>query len=459
MVQTGSDRENKWYVYLIVLVASIGGFMFGFDLVIIAGALPFLDVDFQLTPALKGFAVSSAILGSVTGPLIGMWFTERLGRKKTMMLAAFFFMISTAGSAFAFGIWDFAVWRFLGGIGIGLAMISSPIYIAELSPPHLRGVLVNVNQLSNVIGINLAVIVGYLFSFDGWGWRWMFGSQVVPVVILMIGLYLVPESPRWLAARGRLDEALDVLTKINGASRGKQELQEISDELGRSNESKVAFGELWKPGIRQAVMIGIVIMVFSQINGVNMILLYAPTIMTEVGISFGSNAILSAIPVYLLILVTTLLAFPLINRFSRRGLLLAGVAFMVLGHLVMAINLFMAWPPLFSLIPMLISAGAFTVGLAPLSWIIVSEIFPNRVRGKALAVVCFFLYAASFVTAQFFPMMTDWFTKQFDTAAGVYLFFALVCAAGFWFCWRFVPETKGLSLEKISQFWEIRRRR
>ncbi len=458
MKQKGSDRENKWYVYLIVLVASIGGFMFGFDLVIIAGALPFLDADFQLTPALKGFAVSSAILGSVTGPLVGMWFTERLGRRKTMMLAAFFFMISTAGSAFAAGIWDFAVWRFMGGVGIGLAMISSPIYIAELSPPHLRGVLVNVNQLSNVIGINLAVIVGYLFSFDGWGWRWMFGSQVIPVAILMIGLSLVPESPRWLAARGRLAEALDVLSKINGKIRAEQELQEIEAELGRSEVRKVAFGELWKPGIRQAMMIGIVIMVFSQINGVNMILLYAPTIMTEVGISFGSNAILSAIPVYLLILITTMLAFPLIKRFSRRGLLLAGVAFMVLGHLIMAINLLMGWPPLYSLIPMLISAGAFTVGLAPLSWIIVSEIFPNRVRGKALAVVCFFLYAASFITAQFFPMMTDWFTKQFDTAAGVYLFFAGMCALGFWFCWRFVPETKGLSLEKISQFWEVRRR-
>jgi len=451
------EKGNKVYTYLIVLVASIGGFMFGFDLVIIAGALPFLEVDFQLTPALKGFAVSSAILGSVSGPLVGMWFTERLGRRKTMMLAALFFMVSTIGSAFAFGIWDFAVWRFLGGVGIGLAMISSPIYIAELSLPHLRGVLVNVNQLSNVIGINLAVVVGYFFSFDGWGWRWMFGSQAVPVALLIVGLLLVPESPRWLAARNRLADALDVLTKINGRWRAAQELEEIKAELTRSAMDNGSFHELWRPGIRQALLIGIVIMVFSQINGVNMILLYAPTIMTEVGISFGSSAILSSIPVYLLILLTTLLAFPFIKKFSRRGLLMGGVAFMVLGHLIMAINLFLGWPPLFSLIPMLISAGAFTIGLAPLSWIIVAEIFPNRVRGKALAVVCFFLYAASFITAQFFPILTDWFTRNYDTAAGVYLIFAGICSLGLWFSWRFVPETKGLSLEKISEFWEERR--
>uniref|UniRef100_UPI002FDDA278 MFS transporter n=1 Tax=Chitinophaga sp. TaxID=1869181 RepID=UPI002FDDA278 len=149
-------KAGRLYIYAIVLVASIGGFLFGFDLVVIAGALPFLEADFKLSAAMKGFAVSSAILGAVTGPLFGMWFTERLGRRKTMMLAAFFFMISTIGTAAATGIWDFAVWRFFGGVGIGLAMMSSPIYIAELSPPHLRGVLVNVNQLSNVIGINLA---------------------------------------------------------------------------------------------------------------------------------------------------------------------------------------------------------------------------------------------------------------------------------------------------------------
>lgn len=443
-------RTGRFYIYAIVLVASIGGFLFGFDLVVIAGALPFLVEDFHLSAAMQGFAVSSAILGAVSGPLCGMWFTERLGRRKTMMLAAFFFMISTIGTAAAAGIWDFAVWRFLGGVGIGLAMMSSPIYIAELSPPHLRGVLVNVNQLSNVIGINLAVITSYFFSFEGWGWRWMFAAQAVPVALLIAGLLLIPESPRWLAARNRVDEALKVLTRINGKEQSEQELKEIEKEL---QQETGVFRELFQPGIRTALFIGVVIMIFSQVNGVNMMLLYAPSILAEAGIRVGSNAILSSIPIYLLILLTTILAFGLIKRFSRRGLLITSVLLMALGHVIMAINLQLHWPPMFTLVPMLIGTGSFTLGLAPLSWIIVSEIFPNRIRSKALAVVCFFLYAASFVTAQVFPMLTNWFATTFNSAAGVYWIFATICVACAVFSWKMVPETKGLSLEKISEFW------
>lgn len=452
-MQNKEASRRRIYIYTIVLVASIGGFLFGFDLVVIAGALPFLEQYFKLSAAMKGFAVSSAILGAVSGPLVGMWFTEKIGRKKTMMLAAAFFMASTVGSSLAATIWDFGVWRFMGGVGIGLAMMSSPIYIAELSPPHMRGVLVNVNQLSNVIGINLAVIVGYFFSFEGYGWRWMFMAQAVPVALLIAGLLLIPESPRWLAARNRVAEALDVLTRINGAEVAGRELAEIEKEL---KQESGAFRELFQPGVKVALFIGIVLMIFSQINGVNMMLIYAPSILAEAGISFGTNAILSSIPIYLLILLTTIAAFWLIKRFSRRGLLITSVLCMALGHIVMAINLQQHWPPAYTLIPMLIGTGSFTLGLAPLSWVIVSEIFPNRVRGKALAVVCFFLYLASFITAQFFPMLTKWFTDRFDSPAGVYWIFAGICISCAIFSWKMVPETKGLSLESISDFWRTR---
>jgi len=456
MENTREKKKSGLYIYPIVLVASIGGFLFGFDLVVIAGALPFLERDFHLSAAMKGFAVSSAILGAVSGPLVGMWFTEKLGRRKTMMLAALFFMVSTIGSAAAAGIWDFGVWRFFGGVGIGLAMMSSPIYIAELSPPNIRGVLVNVNQLSNVIGINLAVVVGYFFSFEGWGWRWMFIAQAVPVALLIVGLLLIPESPRWLASRNRINEALDVLLKINGQAIAEQELAEIQKEL---QQETGGFRELFQPGVKLALFIGIMIMIFSQVNGVNMMLIYAPSILAEAGIQVGSNAILSSIPIYLLIFLTTILAFPLIKKFSRRGLLIASVSCMAIGHVIMAVNLQQHWPPLFTLVPMLIGTGAFTLGLAPLSWIIVSEIFPNRIRGKALAVVCFFLYASSFLTAQVFPMLTDWFASHFSSAAGVYWIFAGICACAAWFSYRMVPETKGLSLEKISEFWKAHQRR
>ncbi|WP_341837517.1 sugar porter family MFS transporter [Chitinophaga pollutisoli] len=448
-----SDKGlNKLYIYKIALVASIGGFLFGYDLVIISGALPFLEADFGLSPAMKGFAVSSAILGAISGPLVGLWCADRLGRRKTMMLASFFFMISAIGSGLALGIWDFALWRFLGGVGIGLAMMSSPIYIAELAPPHLRGVLVNVNQLSNVIGINLAVIAGYLFSFDGWGWRWMMFSEGLPVVFLVMGLLVIPESPRWLVAQRRGGEALKILERINGRRRAEEELAEIN--AGLQQEAGGSFREAWQPGIRTALIIGTILMIFSQVNGVNMMLLYAPTIMAEAGVSMGSSAILSSIPVYFVILVCTLLAFPLIRKFSRRGLLIASVSLMALGHLVMALNLYQGWPPMFTLIPMFIGTGAFTLGFAPLSWIIASEIFPTRIRSKALAVVCFFLYLSSFVIAQFFPMLTDFFTRSFGDAAGVYVLFAAVCLSCVWFSWKKVPETKGLSLEEIGRFWQ-----
>lgn len=443
--------NNRIYIGKIASVASIGGFLFGYDLVVIAGALPYLEKYFNLSASMKGFAVSSAILGAIVGPLLGLWFSEKIGRRRTMMIAAILFMISAIGSAFAIGIWDFSIWRFLGGMGIGLAMISSPIYIAELSPPHMRGPLVNVNQLANVIGINLSVVACYYFSFLSSGWRWMFGMEALPIAILLGCLFVIPESPRWLAMHGRVKESLQILTKINGKEKADWELGEINKEIKKESGN---FKELLTPGIKTALIIGILLMIYSQVNGVNMMLLYGPTILLEAGINLGSSAILTSIPIYVFIFVCTVVAFGLIKKYSRRGLLITSISFMALSHLVMAINLYQGWPAIYTLIPMLIGTGAFTLGFAPLSWIIVSEIFPNKIRSRALAVVCFFLYASSFATAQLFPMLTDLFHQKFENTGGVYLIFAVICISAIIFSWKMVPETKGLSLEKISEFWQ-----
>lgn len=446
------NQNNNWfYIGKIAIIASIGGFLFGYDLVVIAGALPYLEEHFNLSATMKGFAVSSAILGAIAGPLLGLWFSEKIGRRKTMMIAAVFFMISAIGSALAVTIWDFSVWRFLGGMGIGLAMISSPIYIAELSPQSMRGPLINVNQLANVIGINLSVVVCYYFSFQDSGWRWMFGMEAFPILILLVGLFIIPESPRWLASHGRIKESLQVLTKINGKEKANQELKEIINGLKQESGK---FSELLKPGIKTALFIGVLIMIYSQINGVNMMLIYGPTILLEAGINIGSSAILTSMPIYVFIFICTVIAFGLIKKYSRRGLLITSISFMALSHFVMAINLYLEWPAIFTLIPMLMGTGAFTLGLAPLSWIIVSEIFPNKIRSKALAVVCFFLYASSFVTAQLFPMLTDGFYSKFGNSSGVYIIFAAICISAIIFSWKMVPETKGLSLERISEFWQ-----
>ncbi len=437
------------YVYGISLVASVGGFLYGYDLVIISGAILFLDTHFELDAMMRGVLVSSAVLGAISGPVMGMWFADRIGRRKTMMAAAIFFAVSTLGCSLATTVWGLCIWRFLGGIGVGLAMMSSPIYIAELSPPDLRGRLVNVNQLSNVIGINMAVIVSYFFSFEG-DWRWMFASQGVPVLLLMAGLFLIPESPRWLVAQKREDEAYRVLEKVNGEEIARKELSEIKETNLKEEGS---FRELFSGGNKRALIIATILLIFSQVNGVNMILLYAPTILAEAGISVGSHAILGAIPVYLFILICTLLAFPLIRKFSRRGLLISSVSGMAAGHLLMALIVQAGLPPMAILLPMLIGTGSFTLGFAPLTWIIVSEIFPNRVRSKAMAIVCFFLYASSFLITLAFPVLTDIFTTAFGNSAGMYVFFALVCLSCVAFSWKFLPETKGIILERAGDIW------
>ena len=448
-IEYPDTKRSNWYLYGIALVASVGGFLFGFDLSLISGALIFLTDHFQLTPAMKGFAVSSAKLGCVAGPLFGLWFADHIGRRKTMMISALCFIVSAIGSALATTIWDFAIWRSLGGVGVGLASVASPIYIAEMSPPKLRSRLVNVNQLAHVLGINIAVLVSYALSFGG-HWRWMFASEAVPIVFLFIGLLFIPKSPRWLATHNRHREALDVLTKIGGKKRAEIELDEIKKSL---HQETGHFKDLLKPGIKLALFIGIVLMIFSQINGINMVLVYAPTILKEAGFGIASDAILKAMPTYFLLLVCTIIAFWLIARYTRRKLLITTVMFMGFAHILMALRFQQDWPSLTTLIPMLIGGGAFTLGFAPLSWIITSEIFPNRIRAKAMGVVCIFVHGSSLIVTQLFPMITHYFTTHYGSPAGAYYIFAGICAACVLFSWKMVPETKGLTLEAIGQFW------
>lgn len=441
---------NLWYVTGVAFVASAGGFLFGYDLVIIAGALPFLTREFALSPALAGWATSSAILGAILGPLAGLWFADAIGRRRTMMLSAATFLASTIGCATAATVGHFVVYRLIGGMGVGLAMISCPIYIAELSPAKLRGVLVNVNQLVGVIGINLAVLVSYWVADYHDGWRLMFASQGVPVVFLIVGLLVVPESPRWLAAKGHATRALVVLERINGRERAQQELTEIQQDV---NASMSGVAEVLRPYSRKPLLLGIILMVFSQVNGVNMMLLYAPTILNAAGISFGSHSVLSALPIYAVIFVATMISFPVIHRYSRRGILIASTLGMAGGHVLMFALLALHAPAVSVVLPMMLGAGSFTFGLAPLSWIIVSEIFPNRVRSAALAIVCVFLFGSSFLTAQLFPMVMDWLHRETGTPAAMYGVFALICASCALFVWRLLPETKGLTLDEMGSFW------
>jgi len=440
---------GKVYLYLVVLVAAVGGFLFGYDLSLISGAIIFLKTEFALTPGWVGLVMGSAILGCPFGPLVGVWLADIAGRKRTLLLSGLLFMASAIGCALARHILGFIAWRFIGGMGVGLASTVSPMFIAEIAPAHLRGRLVMVFQLAVGIGLSMSVFVDYLLSAGG-HWRWMFATQGAPVVLFMLGLIFVPESPRWLAAVGRGTEAHGVLRRINGPTQADREMKEIEDEL---KEESSGFSELLLPGVRMALIIGVALMVYSQIDGVNMIVLYTPTLFVAAGITHAPDAILNSVYLDAWILLCTGIAFWLIRVYPRRHILIGGGFGMVVGHLLMFLSFAYHLPPSLALVAMLVPVGSYVLTLGPLSWIVISEMFPNRVRGKAMSIATCSMFAASFITTNLFPIAMQRFVDRFGQPGGTFLIFAGVCTAGTAFVWKMLPETKDRTLEEMGKFW------
>ena len=438
---------------MIVLVAAVGGFLFGYEIQLISGAIIFLKKEFLLTPFWYGAVMGSAILGCPVGPLAGFWLADRFGRKKTLILSSVAFLVSAVGCAAAGDLMQFIVWRFVGGLGIGLAATVSPMYIAEVAPARLRGRLVLVNQLAIVVGATLSAVVAYLLS-DGGHWRWMFASQAVPVFWLMAGLVFVPESPRWLAMLGRNGDALRVLAKINGQSQAERDLNEIRTELG---DERGGFTELLQPGVCMALLIGIVLMIFSQICGATIIHMYAPTLFIESGISTESDAILNNIYICCWATLCTAISFWVVRTFGRRPIIICGSIVMAVGHLLLFLCFMYHWPTVLTLAAMMLTSAAFTLTLAPLSWVVLSEIFPNRVRGKAMSLATVIMFASSYATVNLFPMVMDWFKDRYGHPGGTFLIFLVICLSCALFVWRMLPETKDKTLEEIGEFWIKRR--
>jgi hypothetical protein len=295
----------------------------------------------------------------------------------------------------------------------------------------------------------LSVIVAYWLSFGGY-WRWMFATQILPVACLMAGLMFIPESPRWLASVGKAARALTVLVRINGRVTAEKELTDIQAELGEESGGVL---ELFRPGIRFAVLIGVVLMVFSQINGVNMILLYTPTLFMEAGITDAPDAILNSVYIDLWITLCTVIAFWLTRTFGRRSLLIVGALAMAAGHSLMYLNFIYHFPTALTLAVMLLPTGAFTLTLAPLSWVVLSEIFPNRIRSKAMSLATCVMFASSYAIVNVFPVVLEWFRNRFGHPGGTFLIFAGICVACSLFVWRTLPETKDKTLEEIGEIW------
>jgi SP family xylose:H+ symportor-like MFS transporter len=453
---------NTGYVWTISLVAALGGLLFGYDWVVIGGAKPFYEKFFQLgSEELIGWANSCALIGCLAGSVISGAMSDRFGRKKLLILSAVLFAVSSVLTGWAHIFSSFVAWRIMGGVAIGIASNVSPTYIAEISPAPWRGRMVTLNQLTIVVGILAAQIVNWLIaekvpdgatsemirgSWNGqYGWRWMFTVVAIPAVIFFIAALFIPESPRWLAKIGGQERARRTLARIGGKQYSEQTLAEIQDALGTDAEGRVASRELLAPGILKVLLIGIALAVLQQWSGINIIFNYAEEIYRSAG--YGVSGVLFNIVITGTInLAFTLVALSLVDRVGRRSLMLFGCAGIALSHSVLGFTYHAGIRGLPVLLITLCTIGCYALSLAPVTWVLISEIFPNRVRGIGVSISVSALWSASFLLTFTFPIL-----NRALGSAGTFWTYAGICLAGLFFVLLCVPETKGKTLEQIER--------
>ncbi len=450
-MDTEQSKGSRGYVILISLVAAFGGFLFGYDTAVVSGAIGFLKEHFKLTADLTGWAASSMLIGCMIGAMIAGPAGDKIGRKWSLVFCGLLFAISSIGAAIPDRLAYFAWARFAGGIAIGAASILSPIYIAEISPEKIRGRLVALYQLAIVIGILIVFFVNLKIQRTGdlsWnintGWRWMFASLVPPSLLFCILMMLVPESPRWLLKMNRDEKARAILEKIGGYENAKIQVQQITKTL---KEEQGKWSELFSGGYFRALVIGALLAIFSQFSGINAIMYYGPEVFKASGVAqdaaFGQTVTVGAIN-----LIFTFVAIGFVDKAGRRPLLLIGTAIQTFAHLFIGFLFFKNINGMPLLAGVLLFVSAFAMAIGPVSWIVNSEIFPTKLRGRAMAVSIFLLWFSDWVVTQTFPMLQESIgpAKTF----WVYGFFSL---ASFIFILLFVPETKGKTLEEIESFW------
>ncbi len=447
-----SQTTNMKFVYFISAIAAFGGLLFGYDTAVIAGAIGFLETKFQLSPAMTGWAASSAIWGCVIGASVAGYMSDKFGRKKILILTAVLFAISAIGAAVPTNLNQFVIARIIGGIGIGAASMLSPLYISEIAPADKRGMLVTLYQLAIVLGINIIYFVNLLIAGSGtdqWnvdiGWRYMMGSGIIPSALFLVALFLVPESPRWLASKGKDDEAMKVLEKVNGKAQAATVMADIKKSL---HEEQGTISELFAPGLRTAMIIGVFLALFSQITGINAIIYYAPEIFKSVG--FGTDsALLQTVIIGLTNTIFTFVAIKYIDQIGRRKLLLVGVSGMALCLIGVGTVFYfgLSSGPLL-LIFILGFIASFGCSLGPIPWVIMSEIFPTKTRGIAMSIATLSLWIGVVLITQLTPMLL----KSVGGAVTFWIFGANAILL-LVFTYKMIPETKGKTLEEIEKYW------
>jgi sugar porter (SP) family MFS transporter len=467
MIAAASNRVSNLkaeyrlgYIWLISMVAALGGLLFGYDWVVIGGAKPFFERYFHLAGAAQsGWANSCALIGCLAGALVAGTLSDKYGRKKLLLASAFLFALTSLGNALAPSFSIFVAWRILGGVAIGLASNLSPMYIAEIAPAQMRGKLVSVNQLTIVIGVLAAQLINWClvrhlppgttdeFIVNSWygqsGWRWMFALTALPAALFFAGMFFVPESPRWLAKNGRPENARLVLEKIGGRTYADKAVEEIEATLVNETR-KVDFSELLQPKMRRVLLLGVVLAVFQQWCGINVIFNYAEEIFKAAG--YDISSVLKNIAwTGTVNLAFTFVALGLVDRRGRRPLMLFGVAGLVVIYVAMGFCYHQGVQGFPVLLLVLAAIACYSMSLAPVTWVVISEIFPNRIRGAAMSVAVAALWLACFILTDTFPILQARLGPD-----GTFWLYAALCALGLVFIWRKLPETKGRTLEQIE---------
>jgi SP family arabinose:H+ symporter-like MFS transporter len=475
------NQKSSFYLLGISFVSTIGGFLFGYDTAIISGCNTFLEAHFQLTPAMLGWVVSSALLGTILGCVVSGLVTDKYGRKKALMLAAFLLSISAFGSMLPpqfqgdlnHPYWltsspDFAfkfliVIRMIGGIGVGITSVVAPVYISELTVPEKRGRMVSLYQLSITLGILLAFLVDWIVlnragdqagiisgeshGFFTWIfseelWRGMFGTEIPIALAFLILLFFVPESPRWLVTQNRNDEAMDTMIRLNGEEIARSQMAEIN-KMVKSETG--GFKELLQPYLRIPLIIGILLPMFAHLSGIAAIMYFAPNIINE-SINSVESSFLGAVLVGIVNSAFTFVAIMNIEKFGRRKLLLIGVTGAFLS--LTGVGILFAVGSNLVIIPLLFYVASFAFSFGPIVWVIISEIFPTRVRGLAVSIGSF-----SLMVTGFFITLTNPIMIKTIMPSGTFFLYALLTVPAIWFIWKYVPETKGKTLEEVERFW------
>ena len=436
---------DKNQLLIFSTAAALGGLLFGFDTGVISGAIHFIKIEFNLNAYQEGFAVSNLMIACVIGALLAGPIADWTGRKKVLILCAVLFTVSAILSALPRSFTELVIARFIGGMGVGMASVVSPMYIAEISPAKIRGRLVALNQLAIVVGILLSYLSNWLLVDTGINnWRYMLVAEILPAITFLVGLFFIPESPRWLTKEGLEKEALDVLNVVAGAANADQELQEVKKSLA---EKSTSLKELLHPSLRRVLIVGILFSLFAHITGIDTIIYYGPIIFLESGFKTDS-ALLASVMIGITNLIFTFVGMAMVDKAGRKFLLLVGLAgmgisMMLVGFCMQSDMISAKW----TLLWIMTYIASFAMSIGVVIWVYLSEIYPTRVRGQALSVATMVLWLGNVILTQLFPVMMERF------GGGTFYIFSFICLLAFIFTWTMVKETKGVSLEEIEEMW------